>query len=271
MRPLIAANYSFELLGLLAREPEIVSGVKATEFGPERYHEDYRQLRRLGKTLLLHGLGQAVNPGVPEYWTRFSPETLCKALAITETPYLSVHLEWRTPEPCDRGPDEFLASLVPQIADLGGLTGLSVHLENVFSYRDGSGPYRNPPFIGDPGFIAEALDRTGGLFLLDLGHARLAAWHRGENAERYVRSLPLEHVVEIHISGPAMVNGEMRDRHEAPTDADYRLLEIALERAKPQVLTLEYGGVGPLFADRTDGTALAEQLDRLSEVASSLK
>lgn len=97
--------------------------------------------------------------------------------------------------------------------------------------------HRYPIPVGSPGvahqrilFIAAALDRTGGLFLLDLGHARPAAWHRG-----------------------------------------WHLLKVALERAKPRVLTLEYGGAGPLFANRTNEGVLAKHLGRLGEVALSVK
>lgn len=112
--------------------------------------------------------------------------------------------------------------------------------------------------------IRAALTRTGCRFLLDIAHAELAAWHRGEAVEDYLDRLPLSLVSEVHISGPAMVDGELRDRHEEIGQGEYALLELVLSRAPVSVVALEYGGVGPLFERRTDHQALGRQLRRLA-------
>ena len=77
-------------------------------------------------------------------------------------------------------------------------------------------------------------------------------------AERdYLLQLPLERVVQIHVSGPRIKNGRLFDAHDTLQEEDYALLEFALQRTQPRVLTLEY---------IREKTALHEQLLRLREM-----
>ena len=76
--------------------------------------------------------------------------------------------------------------------------------------------------------------------LLDLAHARLAAAFRGQAVEEYVAALPLERVRQIHVSGIRRRNGRWYDAHESLQEEDYRLLEWALDRCDPAMVTLEY-------------------------------
>jgi uncharacterized protein (UPF0276 family) len=188
---------------------------------------------------------------------------------LCEPTYLSTHIEWRTQVECP-GREAFSASLQRDVDKLRSLVGLPVHLENVFCYRTRPGgpvpTYRNPPFIGDPDFIAEMVERVDTRLLLDIGHAQVAAWHRGEAAEDYIGRLPLASVTEIHISGPVVVGGELRDQHLEVDEAGYSLLRLALYRSSAQVVSLEYGGVGPIFADRSEPIVLLRQLERLREI-----
>jgi uncharacterized protein (UPF0276 family) len=73
----------------------------------------------------------------------------------------------------------------------------------------------------------------------------------------YLQDLPLERTVQIHASGPRLRKGVLTDAHEPMQAEDYRLLEWALERTNPQVVTLEY------FKEKD---RLAEQLSRLAQI-----
>ena len=73
----------------------------------------------------------------------------------------------------------------------------------------------------------------------------------------YVLSLPLHRVRQLHVSGPRMRQGRLVDVHESMQEPDYEVLSFVLERAQPQVVTLEY--------IRTR-EALQEQLVRLRGV-----
>jgi len=62
--------------------------------------------------------------------------------------------------------------------------------------------------------------------------------------------------VEIHVSGPRLLDGVLTDCHEPLQEEDYRLLAWVLERTRPRMVTLEYA---------RDKAALAEQIRRLQQ------
>ncbi len=95
---------------------------------------------------------------------------------------------------------------------------------------------------------------------------QVAAWHRGETARVYLAGLPAHLTGEVHVSGPVMVGGELRDRHGEMGPEGYELLTELLSMVNVSTVTLEYGGVGPEFAGRSDPTVLERQLRRLREV-----
>ncbi|NOG64894.1 MAG: DUF692 family protein [Chloroflexi bacterium] len=106
-------------------------------------------------------------------------------------------------------------------------------------------------YLVDPPFINKVIQQTGCHSLLDLGHARVSAAMRGESADEYIRQLPLEHVIELHVSGPGMYRGRLRDLHHPLAEADYDLLPFTLERCPNlRVVTLEYYGPAELLVSQ---------------------
>lgn len=113
-------------------------------------------------------------------------------------------------------------------------------------------------YLVDPLFINEVIQQTGCHLLLDLGHARVSAAMRRESPTGYICQLPLEHVIELHVSGPGMYRGRLRDLHQPLAEADYELLRFTLESCPNlQVVTLEYYG---------PAESLVLQLQRLREM-----
>lgn len=109
----------------------------------------------------------------------------------------------------------------------------------------------------DPLRIRRIIEETGTGFLLDLAHARVVASLFQRDIHEYLQQLPLERTVQIHVSGPRLRKGILSDAHEPMQEEDYRLLQWALERTHPQVVTLEY---------YKEKNALAEQLSRLTAI-----
>lgn len=72
----------------------------------------------------------------------------------------------------------------------------------------------------------------------------------------YMSGLPLDRVVQVHVSGPRMREGRLVDLHEPLQETDYELLDHVLGRTHPQVVTLEY---------TRERDPLREQLSRLRE------
>lgn len=106
----------------------------------------------------------------------------------------------------------------------------------------------SPQYFDVPGsemsqvdFIAEVAERFDVGLLLDLTHLAVSAHNLGFDLHDAVRALPLERVVEIHLSGMSRQGGVVWDDHAslAPV-ALLELLGTVLAAASPQAITLEY-------------------------------
>jgi len=130
---------------------------------------------------------------------------------------------------------------------------LPVILENMAVLHPGK--YR---FESDPQVITRVLEETGCSMLLDLSHARIAAQERVMPVEDYLLALPLDKVVQVHVSGCRERDGVLYDAHQTLQEADYALLKWVLPHVKPDWLTLEYF--------REDRSAVKEQVMKLKSI-----
>jgi len=266
---LLAANYSAQLVSLLEDDDHVVDAVKVSEFYDLSHVALYRSLP-VPKPFVLHGLcqdtrfGRCPSLGMAGFRESISIPALREALDLCRPRYISAHLEHYSH--VHPRPEEFIDRLASDVKFVSDLTGLPVHLENTFCRVPEPGRAMNAACVCDPFFIRKALARTGSKLLLDLAHAQVAAWLRGESALEYIMSLPLELVDEIHVNSPAMVDGELRDKHVEMTEEGYSLLSTVLLHSRPKTVTLEYGGLGPTFENRSDQNALLRQLRRLSQI-----
>jgi uncharacterized protein (UPF0276 family) len=90
-------------------------------------------------------------------------------------------------------------------------------------------------------FIVEVASRCEVGLLLDLTHFLITSLNTGVDPAREIDRLPLERVVEIHISGLSRQSGIVWDDHAAPAPPRvFALLERVLLRARPRALTFEY-------------------------------
>ena len=184
--------------------------------------------------------------------------TLCP-----QSPYISVHLaplpayittlalRWKRylPEPKH---EALIKTFIRRIKRLKPQFNTPFILENM--------PVLHPTryrLESEPVVIRRVMTETDCPMLLDLTHARIAAEVRGIPVENYLLALPLERVVQIHVTGALRREGKLYDAHEPMEAADYNLLAWALERTQPVWLTLEYF--------KEDAHALRDQLVRLRE------
>jgi uncharacterized protein (UPF0276 family) len=111
-------------------------------------------------------------------------------------------------------------------------------------------------------FIGAVLSRCDVGLLLDLSHFLITMLNTGADATREIDRLPLERVVEVHISGMNAQSGIVWDDHATPAPAAvFGLLERVLERARPRALTLEYNW-SPSFPQ----AILKAHLDRVRQM-----
>ena len=125
-------------------------------------------------------------------------------------------------------------------------------------------------FVCDPDFMAEFLDKFDAGLVLDLAHAAISAANMGFDPFYYLERLPLDKVVEIHVSRPHLpaVPGRLGvDTHECPEEREWSWLAFVLERTrkaglKPIVLVEYYKDLNIL---RDSMLRLAKELEAPEE------
>jgi uncharacterized protein (UPF0276 family) len=186
--------------------------------------------------------------------------------ACPETEAISIHLAplpalitypavlWKVflPEPNSKAAAK---RFVNQVKWLQDQLDLPIILENM--------PVLHPKlyrFESEPATIRAILGATGCELLLDLAHARISAEARGLAVEDYLSRLPLELTRQIHLAGVRRDSktGRLYDAHQSLSEEDYELLDWALTRTQPYLVTLEYF--------REDAEALKTQLERIRQL-----
>lgn len=190
----------------------------------------------------------------------FVPPTGATVLAIageakrTRTPWIGEHLAFVSADGltetgeatgeataltytvCPQLSEETIERVVHNLAELRPQLPAPLILENSPQYFTVPGST-----MGMVDFIAEVSARADVDLLLDLSHFLITALNTGFDPEAEIERLPLERVVEIHISGLNRQSGIVWDDHATPAPPQaFALLECVLQRARPRALTLEY-------------------------------
>jgi hypothetical protein len=216
-----------------------------------------------------------------------------RMLVQTDTPYVNAHLAPRASEhpeiPIDSEDPAHQVQLAScMIEDLRPLVERfgpeRVVLENV---HHAVGSYPRAAYL--PGAITRVVEETGCGLLLDLSHARLAAYHLGQDSWAYLQALPLSRLRELHITGIQRFDAAWEDKlslagvdpavlgryagrqmdHMPLTEEDWVFTARALayihrgDWAHPRIVALECGGIGSFWQVIVDGSVLREQVPRL--------
>lgn len=201
--------------------------------------------------------------------SQFAVRELAGLIDITETEWLSLHLDvpaqrifnWhkRLGVPFALISQQRALQLAQKnIADLQKHLSIPVALENQAYHRASGHNY-----VTEPTFIKKMITDTNIKLLLDLGHARVSAAMRNISIYDYLLSLPLVQVNEIHINGPRLYRGRLRDIHAPLQEIDYEILEFILQYCpQVKVITLEFYG---------ESEILLGQLVRLREISQHAK
>lgn len=106
----------------------------------------------------------------------------------------------------------------------------------------------SPQYFEIPRSTMSLMDFIRGFFagtenglLLDLTHFVVSSRNTGYDYHKEIQTLPLERVVEIHVSGFSVQSGVAWDDHAIPATLEvFELLDVVLERARPRAITFEY-------------------------------
>jgi uncharacterized protein len=218
--------------------------------------------------VILHCASMSVAGSVPP------AEAILEAIHVeaerTRTPWIGEHLAFISADGLDQDGDvtaltytvcpqmseETVEQVADNVASLQRRFNAPLILENSPQYF--AVPGSTMPMVD---FIGAVLSRCGAGLLLDLTHFLITMLNTGGDAIREIERLPLERVVEIHVSGMNVQSGIVWDDHATPAPPRvFELLERVLERAQPRALTLEYN-----WSPNFPATILKTHLERVHE------
>ena len=211
-------------------------------------------------------------------------ERLRDAIARTETPWVGEHLAFvRTQESKDEPSMADAVSLdtstgrynvgytvspqySPIILDrvLEAVTaaeddfGLPVLLENGPLYVDLPGST-----MSQAQFISKLCEcRPETKILMDLSHLEITAHNTGKTAHDLLAEMPVESVVEVHLSGHSVQSGMHWDDHARRVpEVLFELLDSLMQRVRPRAITLEYNWDSNFPLD-----VVREDIDRVKRI-----
>lgn len=157
--------------------------------------------------------------------------------------------------------EETLRHFAQRVREVQDFLERPLVIENPSSYIQ----YRNST-MPEWEFLARLVEATQCGLLLDVNNVYVSAHNHRFDAEHYIRSLPHDHVVQIHLAGPTHCGEYMIDTHDAPVPA--RVWELY---ALAQQLT---GGVSTLLewdARIPDYPGLLAELDKARRVLAGEK
>lgn len=142
---------------------------------------------------------------------------------------------------------------ITKIKELFGST-VNIAIENNNYYKTEA-----YDFITDPEFISTVIEQNGINFLFDIAHARVSAFNQAVSFENYISRLPLDRLIQIHISRPGFnENGEIFDKHELPGDEEFmEVINLLKSHSTVKYLTIEY---------YRDANVLVSLLNRLKKL-----
>lgn len=236
----IRCNWSKALKFLLEREEVKIDYIKSGAYG--NFNELFPVMRSM-RPILLHGLGYFEHTGMKN--TDMIDFNLANHL-INEcnSPHFGLHLSIENSDMhLGMTDDDIHRHMSKQIQVFKKNIKVPLLLENIPDSPQDRTIFDHYPYIM-PEQLSRLFVENEVSFLLDLTHAKITAQYHGWDIYEYLRQLPLDRVVEIHVNGSGYdKEGFPADTHQAMEDDDYCLLEWVLNYANPDIVTLEYNGV----------------------------
>jgi uncharacterized protein (UPF0276 family) len=190
----------------------------------------------------------------------------------TRTPWIGEHLAFITADPIeddDAKPTSLTYTVCPQMSEetvervASNLASLQQYFEVPLILEN------SPQYFDVPGsslsmvdFVSAVVERCGVGLLLDLTHFLISMLNTRKDPLGEIDRLPLEQVVEVHVSGMNVQSGIAWDDHASPAPSVvFDLLERVMKRVRPKAVTLEYNW-SPQFPE----SMLVKHIDRVHEI-----
>jgi uncharacterized protein (UPF0276 family) len=141
--------------------------------------------------------------------------------------------------------EEALRHIARRVCQVQDYLEAPLVLENPSTYLEFKGST-----LGEAEFIAALLEESDCGLLLDVNNVYVNAHNHGFDALGYLRQLPLERVVQLHIAGHSQAQGYLSDTHSAPVaDGVWELLAEVWRLGARAPLLLEWDAEIPEFAE----------------------
>lgn len=199
--------------------------------------------------LLLHCASLSVAGFVPP--SDATVEAIAAEALRTGTPWIGEHLAFISADGIAEenvGPTSLTYTVCPQLSE----ETVERVVENLATLRPRFAVplilENSPQYFAVPGstmnmvdFIREVASRADAGLLLDLSHFLITSMNTGVDALDELERMPLERVVEVHISGLNRQSGIVWDDHATPAPPLlFAMLERVLARVRPRAVTFEY-------------------------------
>jgi uncharacterized protein (UPF0276 family) len=139
--------------------------------------------------------------------------------------------------------EEALRHIARRVCQVQDYLEAPLVLENPSTYLEFKGST-----LGEAEFIASLLEESDSGLLLDVNNVYVNAHNHGFDALGYLRRLPLERVVQLHIAGHSQAEGYLADTHAAPVaEGVWELLAEVRRLGTRAPLLLEWDAEIPEF------------------------
>lgn len=159
--------------------------------------------------------------------------------------------------------EEALAALARNTAIARELVPAPMLLENIAYVVDPPGSE-----MDEAEFVSRAIEATGCGLLLDLTNLHANAVNHGYDPYEWLGRVPLDRVVQVHVTGGHWHRGVLVDSHSAATPGEvWRLLEYVAARAPVRGVLLERDERFPPIGELLDELDRAREALRAGEAA----
>jgi uncharacterized protein (UPF0276 family) len=234
----------------------------------EQFIGDRRFLRELEEicrifTVIPHGIGLSIGSERPD--ERYLAE-IRQISDLTEAPYYSEHLAMTRGGGIDIGhlsplwfTEPVLRIAVDNVRRVQDFLNKPLALENVTYPFDIPGNS-----MSQTEFFQRLVDATGCGVLLDVTNVYINSENHGFDPVEFVKAMPLDRVVQIHLAGPDLKDGMLIDGHSETVDeGSWRLLETLVSLVPVRASILEHDANFP-----DDFSVLLDQVSRAREITS---
>jgi uncharacterized protein (UPF0276 family) len=258
----IGCNWSKALKFLLEKDAVKIDYIKSGAYGT--FEEEFSTMRSMSP-ILLHGLGYFEHTGMKNI-EKIDFNLANKLIKDCNSPHYGLHLSIKNSDMYPGMTDENIYEhMSKQIQIFKKNIKVPLLLENTPDSPQDRVMFDHYPYIMPEQFSRLFIENDVS-FLLDLTHAKITAQYRGFNIQDYLRQLPLDRVVEIHVNGSGYdKDGFPADTHQAMENEDYKLLDWVLNYANPEIVTLEYNGIATETHEEVIAS-LEKQLNKIQNI-----